>query len=506
MRVGKHLKHCLIPAVILLSFWFCGFSLPVLMKRGGQAFVILGQMLPPDAGYIPKILKPLAATIRMSVGGSFLGAVLALPAAVLACPKLTGHRLPSIFLRGFVSIVRAVPVLVAALAASFILGTGALAGTAAIAFFTFGIVARMTWEKLDHLDYTAFEALAAMGNSRFAAFCHGILPGLAPIFFSDSLYALEINIRHAAILGYVGAGGLGLVLNEKIAWREYSRVGMVLTLLLVIVLLIEQTGEYLRKRLNHTEAIPTSMRRGAGIILALLIIWSLAGLEWKGMPEKGGVILLGICRGLLHPDVSLLWNLTNDGVPWLLFETLCIAIGGTAMGAFFAFPAALAGNRITARRLPAVCIRFIIAAVRTLPSMIAGLIFIRVTGPGAFAGLLTMALLSFGMCSKMFIHTLEQMDGELLAAVRSTGCGWLAAMRHTVWPSCKKALTADVWYRLDVNLRDAAVLGFVGAGGIGAPLIFAMNGYAWEMTGAYLLGLLILVLLADALSAKLAKK
>lgn len=505
MNVHRIIRHSLIPAAVVLSMWFCGFSLPVLLERGGQALVILGRMMPPDISYTGKIIAPLAATIRMSVGGSLIGGLLALPVGAMACGQVTGMHKMAVILRGIVSIIRAVPVLVAALAASFVLGTGSLAGMAAIAFFTFGIVARMTWEKLDHLDYSAYEGLLAVGNGRLAAFRHGIMPKLFPVWLSDCLYALEINIRHAAILGYVGAGGLGLLLNEKIAWREYARAGMILVWLFVVVLVIEQTGEYLRRRLLEPECMNRRfcyVWAAAGLVL---ILWSFAGLKWRGMPSKGGMILAGIFKGLLHPDWSLMVNLTANGVPWLLLETLCIAIAGTAIGALLAFPAALIGSYTTSCRVPAVLMRLFIAAVRTLPSIIAGLIFIRVTGPGAFAGLMTMALLSFGMCSKMFMNTLDGMDGELLMAFRSMGCGWAAMMRHVVWPVCKKGLTADVWYRLDVNLRDASVLGFVGAGGIGAPLIFAMNGYAWEMAGAYLLGLLVLILLADRCSTKIAK-
>jgi phosphonate transport system permease protein len=329
---------------------------------------------------------------------------------------------------------------------------------------------------------------------------------MCPVFLADALYALEMNIRHAAILGYVGAGGVGLLLNEKIAWRDYAKAGMILAMLLVIVVVIEQVGEYLRSRMLL--GIKTSDREKMfwTVAFVILILWSLTAVRWPAIPAKGMQILKGILAGLLHPDWTLIFNRTVNGVPWLLLETLCIAIAGTAIGAVLAVPAALVGSYTTFYRYPAFLVRFLMAAVRTMPSIIAGLIFIRVTGPGAFAGLMTMAFLSFGMCSKMFIHTLDGMDRELLAACRSMGLGWPAMMRHVVWPSCKRALHADVWYRLDVNLRDASVLGFVGAGGIGAPLIFAMNGYAWSMAGAYLLGLLVLVLAADGFSSKLSQK
>ena len=226
-------------ALVLFCGWFSGFRISVLLSRGGEFFTILAKMFPPDWRYAASVLAPLWQTVQMSVAGTFLGAALALPMAAVCSAAVTARPGLSAVLRAVVNVLRSVPVLVLALTASFLLGIGTLAGTAAICVYSFGILSRMTWEEMDHADMRPLETLSASGCSRAKAFFRTVLVQVFPGFQANALYVLESNVRHAAILGYVGAGGLGILLNEKIAWREYARVGMILLLLYAVVLLIE---------------------------------------------------------------------------------------------------------------------------------------------------------------------------------------------------------------------------------------------------------------------------
>ena len=136
-----------------------------------------------------------------------------------------------IVVRVIVQCVRTIPVLILALVATFIWGLGAAAGTVAIAVSTWAVMARIGGEDIEGLTLKSYEAVTAIGAGRFKAFSRTVIIELLPGYLSNSLYVLEANIRHAAILGYVGAGGIGLLLNEKISWREYGRVGMILVML-----------------------------------------------------------------------------------------------------------------------------------------------------------------------------------------------------------------------------------------------------------------------------------
>ena len=132
--------------------------------------------------------------------------------------------------------------------------------------------------------------------------------------------------------------------------------------------------------------------------------------------------------------------------------------------------------------------------------------FIRVTGPGPFAGLLTMSLCLIGMVSKMFIESIEDLDKRILESLDAAGCTTFQKIRYGILPQLTADFPSTIIYRFDMNLRDATVLGLVGAGSIGAPLIFAMSSYRWNEVGAILLGLIVLVLIIEWISARIRVK
>ena len=240
----------ILAALSWLSVHITGFDLSILVKRINQFFVILGQMFPPNADYLPKIWVPLLDTLKMSILGSFIGAVLAVPFAVLAASNIVTNRWIVSVVRLFLSLVRTLPTLVCALIATYIFGLGTMAGTCAIAVFTFAYVGKQLFELIETVDMGPFEAMEALGATRFRAFLTAVFPQVLPTYLSVSLFCLEGNVRYASILGYVGAGGLGLIMNEKIGWREYDSLGMILIVLFVAVMVIEGISHALRKRLT----------------------------------------------------------------------------------------------------------------------------------------------------------------------------------------------------------------------------------------------------------------
>ncbi|MBQ6059703.1 MAG: ABC transporter permease subunit [Clostridia bacterium] len=153
--------------------------------------------------------------------------------------------------------------------------------------------------------------------------------------------------------------------------------------------------------------------------------------------------------------------------------------------------------------LVALFFRLFVMALRSIPFLIYGIIFIRVAGPGAFTGVLTMAVCSIGLITKRFTEAIDSLDFRPYRALGAMGVSPLLRVRYAVLPQLIPAFASAVLYRFDVNTREASVLGVVGAGGIGAPLIFAMNHYAWRRAGAITLGLILLVWLVDLVSARL---
>lgn len=239
----------LLAVAFVISVKVTGFDLTVLFERGAQFFVILAQMCPPKVTYISSIWEPLLDTIKMSLLGSFIGSVLAIPFAMISSTNIVKNRIVVTVTRLFLSIVRTLPTLISALIATYAFGLGTLAGTTAIAIFTFAFVGKLLYEQIETVDMGAFEAMEAMGATKLSAFIGAIVPQVAPSYLSTCLFCFEGNVRYASILGYVGAGGLGLILNENIGWREYQNVGMILLTLFVAVIIIEAVSHYFRGKL-----------------------------------------------------------------------------------------------------------------------------------------------------------------------------------------------------------------------------------------------------------------
>jgi len=152
--------------------------------------------------------------------------------------------------RTVLSAIRTLPTLVIALVATFILGLGTLAGTVAIAIFTFAYIGKQLYELIETVDMGAYEAMEATGIKRIPAFWLAIAPQIMPVYIATSLFCLEGNVRHAAILGWVGAGGIGLILNERVQFRDWSAVGMIIFALFVTVTIIEIVSHFIRRRLT----------------------------------------------------------------------------------------------------------------------------------------------------------------------------------------------------------------------------------------------------------------
>lgn len=230
--------------------WFTGFNPATLAARGDEFFTILARMFPPDLESAGGIVGPLVATIQMSLIGSAIGGILAVPFAMIASTTIVHVKVVTAAMRFIFSLIRTIPTIISALIATYIFGLGTLAGTTAIALFTFSYLGKVLYEAIEAVDMGPYEAMTSMGASTWQAFRFAILPEVLPYYLSNALFCFEGNVRYSAILGYVGAGGLGLILNENLAWREYATVGMILIELLATVFVIENISRAARRHLS----------------------------------------------------------------------------------------------------------------------------------------------------------------------------------------------------------------------------------------------------------------
>ena len=237
-------------AVVWASILLTGFDIGIIIRRGHQFVYILARIFQPNFEYFGKVVGPLMDTIKMSILGSVLGATLALPFAVVASTNINKSAWTVSLCRFLLNIIRTLPTLVIAKFAALIFGLGTFAGTVAITVFTFGVVTKMLYESIETVDMGAFEALESAGANKFQAFWSAVFPQILPTYLSHCLYSFEMNVRAASILGYVGAGGLGILIDERIGWRDYNGLGAVLLTLFVAVFVIEQLSQYLRSKLS----------------------------------------------------------------------------------------------------------------------------------------------------------------------------------------------------------------------------------------------------------------
>ena len=133
-----------------------GFKFETIVKRGNEFFVILKDMFPPDFSYIKSVIPPLVETVKISVLGSMIGSFIAIPFAMMCSVNINKSKIVLNLVRVIMSITRTLPTLIIALISTYIFGLGTFAGTVAISIFTFGIVTKMLYEKIETVDMGPF--------------------------------------------------------------------------------------------------------------------------------------------------------------------------------------------------------------------------------------------------------------------------------------------------------------------------------------------------------------
>jgi phosphonate transport system permease protein len=182
--------------------------------------------------------------------GTLIGALISIPIAFLAAQNIIKNKFITTLVKGVMSLIRTLPTLVYALILAFIFGYGTFVGVLATILFTFGIMTKMLYEFIETIDLGAFVAIEATGANKIKSFVSAIVPQILGFFISISLYNFEINVRSSTILGFVGAGGIGILLSDSMGLREYGKVSLMLVVLLTVVIIIESISRNIRRRLS----------------------------------------------------------------------------------------------------------------------------------------------------------------------------------------------------------------------------------------------------------------
>ncbi len=220
--------------------------LPGLSKLG----LLIAQMFPPSPGdYLWEILHALGETIAMAFLGTMFASLLALPLGFLGAKTVVSNSALHFALRRVFDFFRGVPALIWALIFVRAVGLGPMAGVLAIAASDTAALSKLTAEAIENADRKASDAVKAAGAGNIVALRYGLLPQVLPVYLSQALYFFESNVRSSAILGIVGAGGIGFELAERIRGYLWPDVAFIIIVFLITVAIIDQISRALRKQL-----------------------------------------------------------------------------------------------------------------------------------------------------------------------------------------------------------------------------------------------------------------
>lgn len=249
-----HIKGIIVIAILIVLFLYslkiCGVDPSLFVSNIAQLGVLIGQMSNPDWSYFSFIWDPLVQTVQMAILGTTIGTIFAIPAAFLAARNLDHSMVVHGTSRFVLDIVRTLPSLLLAAILVAIFGIGPTTGTITLAIFSFGMISKLFYEVLETVDMGPAEAMKASGASIIQIIRLAIIPQIAGQFCSFFLYTLEVNVRSSTVLGYVGAGGLGLYLQQTIDEFNYSETAVVILATFATVLVIDILSNYLRRKLQ----------------------------------------------------------------------------------------------------------------------------------------------------------------------------------------------------------------------------------------------------------------
>lgn len=213
---------------------------------------------PPVDEYWSKSFALMLESLQMAWIGTLVGAVLSFPFAFLAASNVAPR--PVVFVvRQFLNIVRAIPEVILAIAVMMpIFGLGPMAGGMALGVGSIGTLGKLSSEAIEGIQTGPVEAITASGASRLQILRWSVLPQVLPEIVAFWLYRFEINIRAGAILGVIGAGGIGSILSQLFNAREWERIGITLVVIIVVTIIVDQISAAVRRRIIVGSAKPSA--------------------------------------------------------------------------------------------------------------------------------------------------------------------------------------------------------------------------------------------------------
>lgn len=512
-------------AVTWLTFWWIGLSPASLAAGLDDTARLLRRMWPPDLPGAGTVASMIAETLLIAVAGTGLATLASVPLAFIAARTHSGPRWLRTAAGVGVVLTRAVPTLAFAILFVRIFGLGPLAGALAVAVHSVGMIAKLLADAVEEADPVPAEAARACGAGEVQVAVSTVLPRVFPALTAIVLYRLDINIRASAVLGVVGAGGIGVALQTALGSLNYHRAAGIICVIVVLVLLLELLSVAVRRRtvrrtVRHsragrsagdttgTAALPAGrapydvgwdrgrVLRVAGAVATGVVF--LASL-WSLDPDPGRLSgawpnLRGVLTGMWPPAFS-------GDLLMAVLESLLMALGAAAAGtACGLVPALLSAADTTPWRPLSTVVRVLLVVVRGVPDLVYALLFVAALGLGPFAGFLALWISSTALAAKFFADSLEQLDPLPHEALTSVGARRWQAFAAGIWPQFVPSFTGNGLFVADLALRESVVLGIAGAGGVGYLMQESIATLRYDTTAAIVIAIAVVVYAIETLA------
>ena len=511
------------------SWIFLGMSFSGITSSFGDVGRLVKRMTPPDFANLSNIVDATVETVWMAVMGTAGAIVLSFPLALGAARNTSPHPTIRYVCRTVISLTRAVPDLV--LGAVFVsaLSIGPLPGVLALAIHSIGMVGKLFADAIEQAAEAPREATISVGATRRQTTRASIIPQAMPSMIATALFRLEINIRASSVLGLVGAGGIGVLIQTSLRSLDYRSALGAVAVIFVVVTVVELLSVRIRSAiLGEAAALAQSARHGwfsqkiiardtrvnkksfetrslsppwtwdrmfstatiSGFVLALVVAVLTIDIDWaRSVPLMPRIIT--VFGDLFPPDFSTVRSEMVTGI----VESVVIAVIATGLGLLIAVPLSLlAARNIMTKRILSTVTRLVMLAFRGIPELIIAVIFVSAMGLGPVPGTLALTVVTASFSAKLFAEALEEVDAAPREAVLAVGAGKIQEFFASVVPQFMPAFTGHFLYILDVNLRSSTVLGIVGGGGIGFLLLNSMRVLEFQTTGAIVMAIFGIVL------------
>ncbi len=464
----------------------------------------LAGFLPPETGpeFLGFLTKAILETLAIATAGLALAFGLAVPLAYLA--SAAGREQPALnpVTRGLLTLLRGIPELVWALLFVRVFGLGPAAGVLALGLTYGGMLGKVYAEILESVDATPARALRHSGASRPLAILYGLLPQATKELASYTVYRWECAIRASVVMGFVGAGGLGQLMDQAMKMLNGGEAASILLAFMALVFSADGLSGWLRRALDTPpKAHPSPFGWRSLLLIGAASVGVIASYRFL---DLGFGELLGadaarsmgeFVTGFFPPDLSADWL---DKVGKGIWETLAISIVGTLL-------AAVAGL-LLALPSPRAPFNFLLNTLRSVPELVWATITALAVGLGPFAGALALALHTAGVLGRLYAEALANAPPLPARALRLSGAGSGIAFLYGTLPGAAPQLIAYTLYRWEMNIRMAAILGFVGAGGLGQLLYFELSLFHYAQASTVIIAMLALSIAVDQTSAWLRQR